>query len=179
MKGLVFTAFLELVEQKWGLKMVDLIINDAQDSQDGAYNSINYYPHGQMVSLIMALSARVSLTPSDLMKSYGEYLFSDLQTNNQSLMVGINSTFEMLENIEVLIHTEVRKLYPEANPPKFDSERISQNVLKLVYHSHRSMASVAEGLILGCAKHFGEDIKVEILSSNESGTEVHFKLTKF
>lgn len=178
MKGVIFTTFLELVEQKWGLKMVDQIINDTGDPQDGAYNSINYYPHGQMVSLIMALSARVDINPNELMKYYGEHLFFDLQINNPSLIIGITSTFEMLENIEILIHTEVRKLYPEAKPPKFESERISENVLNLVYHSHRSMSSVAEGLILGCAKYFSEDIEIETLSSNQSGTEVHFKLTK-
>ncbi len=178
MKGIVFTAFLELVEKKWGLKMVDQIIGSANDPQNGAYNAINYYPHGQMVDLIMALSASTGASPDELMRFYGEHLFFDLVGKSGHLIEGMKDTFNLLENIELVIHTEVRKLYPESNPPRFESERVNDNELNLTYHSHRSMGSVAEGLILGCAKYYNENVTIETMDSNQSGTEIKFKLTK-
>ncbi|MGB0404298.1 MAG: heme NO-binding domain-containing protein, partial [Salibacteraceae bacterium] len=46
------------------------------------------------------------------------------------------------------------------------------------YHSHRSMADVAIGLMKGCAAHFNENIEVETLKIAENGNCVDFKITK-
>lgn len=177
MKGLIFTEFLELVEDQWGMVMLDKVITDAQDPTDGAYNAVDYYPHSQLVNLVLSLSRHADIPAADLMRIYGKHLFGKLAENNPSLIAGISSSFEMLENIELVIHTEVRKLYPESNPPRFTSKRLKNGSLLLTYHSHRSMADVAHGLILGCSEYFGENVTVEWNKQNQSKTEVEFILT--
>ncbi|MFK7758076.1 MAG: heme NO-binding domain-containing protein [Flavobacteriales bacterium] len=178
MKGLIFTEFLEMVEEKFDYEMVDQIISDASDPLDGAYTSVDSYDHSQLVNLVVALHKRSNIPLSDLLKTYGEYLFSSLAQNYPDLLEGITDPFEMLLNIELLIHTEVRKLYPEANPPRFTGTRINENTLELIYNSHRSMGDVAEGLIHGCGNHFNEKYKVDQVSSENSGQTVKFRIEK-
>ena len=178
MKGLIFTEFLEMVEEKFDYAMVDQIIIDTRDPIDGAYTAVNTYDHSQLVNLVVALHKRSKIPLKDLLVAYGEYLFSSLAINYPDLIKGIKDPFDMLLNIELLIHTEVRKLYPEANPPKFTGTRINENTLELIYNSHRSMGDVAEGLIHGCGIHFNEKYKVEQVSSQNNGQTVKFRIER-
>jgi predicted hydrocarbon binding protein len=52
---------------------------------------------------------------------------------------------------------EVRKLYPGADVPEFDFE-LRDEVLMMGYRSSRRLCSFAEGLLLGAADHYGEQL---------------------
>lgn len=178
MKGIIFTEFLDMVEDKFGYETVDYIIDQAKDPEDGAYTSVSTYDHAQLVQLVVALHKKSGIPLRDLQLVYGRYLFGRLALNYPHLLEGVTDPFDLLLNIELMIHTEVRKLYPEANPPKFTGERIDNNTLKLTYYSHRSMGDVAEGLMHGCADHFGEKFEIEQEAIEDGGQKVQFKIRK-
>ena len=52
MKGLVFTEFLEMVESKFGLEVVDNIIEHSELPSGGVYTSVGTYDFNEMLSLI-------------------------------------------------------------------------------------------------------------------------------
>jgi len=178
MKGVIFTEFIDMVEEKFGYEMVDQIITSSNDPEDGAYTAVSTYDHTQLVNLVVALHQKSKIPLRDLLLTYGQYLFGRLVITNPALIKGIEDSFELLLNIELMIHTEVRKLYPEANPPKFSGKRIDKNTLELIYQSHRSMGDVAEGLMYGCADHFGEKFQIEQTAVEEGGQKVHFKIIR-
>ena len=68
---------------------------------------------------------------ADLLEVYGKYLFGRLTGEHSELVKGIHSKFDMMLNIEPAIHTEDRKLYQGANPPRFESKMVSENEMKL------------------------------------------------
>jgi hypothetical protein len=178
MKGMIFTEFLEMVEDKFGFDMLDTILGDAHDPQEGVYTAVNTYSHTQLVDLVVALHKKTEIPLPDLLKVYGRHLFAKLVENYPSLITGITDPFVMLVDIEVLIHTEVRKLYPEANPPKFYGKILNEKTLELHYESHRSMGDVAEGLILGCGDYFNIPMQVEQTSTEDDGKKVGFLIPK-
>ncbi len=55
MKGIVFTEFLEMVEDKFGLETVDSIIENSNLPSEGIYTSVGTYDFNEMVSLITSL----------------------------------------------------------------------------------------------------------------------------
>ena len=61
MKGIVFTEFLELVEDKFGLEMVDKIISEAQLESNGTYTTIGTYSFSEMLQLLQNLHLQNSL----------------------------------------------------------------------------------------------------------------------
>ena len=73
---------------------------------------------------------------------------------------------------------EVKKLYPDAELPTFDIEKISEEELRMVYHSDRRMADFAEGLIQGCGEHFNETLTVTRESENSDGSQVVFRILR-
>lgn len=178
MKGLIFTEFLEMVESKWGLSTVDSIIGNAGLPNKGSYTAVGTYPHGEMVRLVVALHEQIHVPVPELLKVFGECLFDSLSKNYGYMMAGESDSLTLLQNIEDVIHVEVKKLYPESNPPMFDGERLDHHTLRLHYKSHRSMADVAEGLILGCGKFYKDELSIERIGSNKDGTEVSFLIRR-
>ena len=75
MKGVVFTEFLEMVEDKFSADMVDDIIDDADPESGGIYTAVGTYPHEEIVSLVVSLSKHTDIAVPDLVKIFGEHLF--------------------------------------------------------------------------------------------------------
>ena len=165
MKGVIFTEFLDMVDDAFSPAVTERIVEQAAPSSGGVYTSVGTYDHSEMVSLVGALSAETGEAPSDLVMTYGRHLFSRFVKLYPHFFKEITDAFSFLENVEGYIHVEVKKLYADAKLPKIDCRRTKPGVLELEYKSHRPLASVCYGLILGCLDHFGEkaDIKIKDL----------------
>lgn len=160
MKGIVFTEFMELVEARMGLGMLDRIITEARLPNDGAYTSVGTYDHAELVRLVQALSNASGTGVPQLIHMFGEHLFQRFSVSYKPLFAEAHGAFDFLCRVDDVIHVEVRKLYPDAELPSLACERPSADRLVMHYSSPRGFGDLAEGLIAGCIKHFGEDIKV-------------------
>ncbi len=91
-----------------------------------------------------------------------------------------HSAFDFLSRVDDVIHVEVRKLYPDAELPSLPCERPAPNRLLMHYSSPRGFGDLAEGLIAGCIKHFGENITVTRTNLPKEGAlyRVRFELLK-
>jgi hypothetical protein len=179
MKGMVFTEFFEMVEASFSADMVDDIIDDAQPASGGAYTAVGTYDHGEMVALVVALSERTKTPVPALLKAFGSYLFGRFAQGYTQFFAKAKDAFHFLAGIEDVIHTEVRKLYPDAELPRFDVERHTDNELVLIYSSRRHFEDLAEGLILGCIAHFGGGIQLSRSTTGEGDSRAErFVLTR-
>ena len=160
MKGMVFTEFLEMVESKFSADMVDDIIDDSDLASGGAYTAVGTYDHGELVQMVVALSKRTDQPVPALVQAFGLHLFGRFHTLYPAFFQGISSAMDFLEGIESVIHTEVRKLYPDAQLPKFDCTRSSDG-LDMVYSSPRHFGDLAEGLIKGALEFFGDRVTMQ------------------
>ncbi len=178
MKGIVFTEFLEMVEQEFGDEVVDHIIESSDLESDGAYTAIGTYHHSEIVQLLMNLSDHVKADPQKLLKAFGRYIFDTFLKSYPVFFTSVDNAFDLLESIDNHIHVEVKKLYPDADLPKFETES-SDGKMVMTYTSERKMSSLAEGLIEKTMEHYEEgeyQMTKEILS--EDGAEVRFTIVK-
>lgn len=173
MKGFVFTEFTSLVEEKFGLEILDQVIEESQLSTQGVYTAVGSYDHQELVTMVKVLSRMKNIPVPELLKIYGEHLFGVFVKKYSNLISGMTDMLDFLSNIDNHIHVEVAKLYPDAELPKFSFKRVNKNKLELVYRSKRGMGDFAEGLILGCAKHFEKTITLE-KNATDSPDEIQF-----
>jgi hypothetical protein len=175
MKGMVFTAFLEMVEDKFSADMVDDIIDDANLPSGGAYTAVGSYDHTEMISMVVALSKRTGIPAGDLVEIFGENMFSLFYAGYPNFFAGVPNAFSFLMSVDQVIHVEVLKLYPDARLPRFDCE-LNGDSLTMIYRSPRCFSDLALGLIKGCAKHFGENLRIE--RENLDAESTKFTITK-
>jgi hypothetical protein len=176
MKGLVFTVFLEMVEEKYGYNVLDKIIVSSSLDSKGAYTSVGTYDHKELFVLIQNLFEITNESPNLIFKNYGEFAFAKFAIKYSYLLKNANDLFSFLESIETYIHVEVLKLYPDAELPRFETIRVGNNKLILKYISKRRMSDFAEGLLAGSINHFDSKTSYTKEIFNE-GEEVIFTLT--
>lgn len=179
MKGIVFTEFLEMVEDKFSPEVADRIIEASNLSNGGAYTSVGTYHHAELIEMVGHLSEESGVEVVPLIKVFGEHLFGRFVELYPDFFEGVDSCFGFLNLIENHVHVEVRKLYPDAELPTFATEQLEPQVLEMVYQSKRPFAPVAEGLIKGCIAYYKEDISLrsEDLSDGKN-THVRFIMEK-
>ncbi|WP_299338993.1 heme NO-binding domain-containing protein [uncultured Psychroserpens sp.] len=178
MKGIVFTEFLELVEDKFGLEMVDHIISNSDLDSEGVYTSVGTYKFSEMLQLLQHLSAKTEISIDNLLLVYAEHFFSVLEDSYPGLLATYTDPIEMLSSIENHIHVEVRKIYPDAELPTFEVIEKTENSLVMDYKSNRAMHHFGLGLMNKTFEHFNSTADIVLEKIKEDGTEVRFIIKK-
>lgn len=81
MKLRVFANFLDLVEHKFGLEIVDKIIIASNLSLNGINSEMNSYRFSEMLQLLKCLSSYTSIPLDDLLLVYGKCFSSAIKLN--------------------------------------------------------------------------------------------------
>jgi PAS domain S-box-containing protein len=160
MKGLVFSQFIDMVEERFGPDLLERIIGACDLPSGGVYSSLGTYDFEELAQLVGALSRETGSPPGALIKAFGMHLFGQLVKLYPQFLDGETSTMGFVPKVENYIHHEVRKLYPDATLPSFAIEDFTPDRLVFVYQSQRPLTDLAEGMLLGCVGHFAEDIEL-------------------
>lgn len=160
MLGLVFTEFVELVEEKFSPEVADAVLTEVAPANGGAYTAVGYYPHEEMVGMVVALSGRTGVPVPDLIKGFGGHLLGRFAQAHAPMFARHDNFFDFVASIDGEIHVEVRKLYDRAALPRFSVVSRDASVMKLLYQSPRALELLAQGLLEAAAAHYGESVDV-------------------
>jgi hypothetical protein len=160
MKGAVFVCFADMIQARFGLSMWDAIIGATRPASGGAYTSAGNYDDAELFAYVAELSRRVQTPPPDLVRAFGEYLAPAFKKMYPTLFA-YASAKDLIQNVDRVVHAEVRKLYPDAAPPTFDCRDTGPKRLEIEYRSNRKLCMLAEGLIVGTATQFNQTAHIE------------------
>lgn len=177
MKGLVFNAFLAMMEQEIGIANTQHCINHSGIPSKGIFSAVGNYPSTELVQLLTAYCELHQKNPGEVLFAFGEFMFSHFKKHYASMVDKFNSPFQMLLRLDDNIHPEVLKLYPDAKVPGFKASMLDDNSMKLIYTSERGLHVFADGLISGCFKHFNIPYQLKKTLVNENGSHVEYIIT--
>lgn len=179
MRGMIFTEFLDMVEDEMGLAVKDRVLRVADPQGGGIYTAVGDYPATELMHLVDVLAQETGGTRGGLLEHFGRHMFIHFTAHYGRFFAHAGTCFEFLGRIESYIHVEVRKLYPGAELPAFSYPLREPDRLVMEYHSPRAMADFAHGLIGAAVAHFGEPIHLtyEDLSQG-TGTAARFTLDR-
>jgi hypothetical protein len=171
-KGIVFVELIAMAENAFGEDVVDRVIEASDLPSGGAYTGVGNYPCEELMALVAGFSKHSGIPGAELQRLFGHWMMQSFGRNYPQFFVGRKGSFEMLEAIEGDIHVEVRKLYPDADLPTFDTHRPSPQVLDLTYTSPRPLTDFCQGLIEGCAERFGEPAQITRTNRDADGMTI-------
>lgn len=176
MKGLVFTTFGEMIEQKFGPEVWDQLIERTAPESDGVYTAADTYSDTELFAYVSELSEISGAAVEDLVRTFGEYMMDQFAASHPEYMEG-KSAKEFLLSIHDVVHVDVRKLHPGAQTPSFEYEDVSEDSLVMLYRSPRKLCVLAEGLIDGVAKILGTPIsRSQIVCMHAGSDHCRFEL---
>lgn len=159
MKGVIFNLAEQVVTDAHGADAWDDILDRA--GLGGAYTSLGSYPDADLGKLVAAAAEVLAVGPEVVIRFIGEGAIPLLAQSYPAFFGPHASTRPFLLTLNEIIHPEVRKLYPGADVPEFDFELEADGGLLLTYRSRRHLCALAEGFIVGAARHFGETVVVD------------------
>lgn len=174
MKGIVFTEFLEMVENTFGLETVDHIIEHSNLKSKGIYTAVGTYDFGEMLQLVTNLSEKVNTPVNDLLFAYGTYFFSALIKNHPEIFEKFNHPIVLLSSVEDHIHVHVRKIYPGAELPTFEVLHEDDKSITMIYTSSRGLYRFAHGLMQKTFEYYKREATIRVEKLKEDGTKVKF-----
>ncbi len=174
MKGIVFTEFVEMIETRFGMEVVDRIIEDSNLPSGGSYTSVGTYEFAELVSLIDNLSKQINVPFHDLVYEYGMYFFKYLQKSYPAIFEMYKNAPDFLNAVESHIHVQVRKIYPDAELPSFDVIADQPDHMEMIYSSERGLYKFAQALMEKTFEHYKEKAQIEYVKMNDQGTKVKF-----
>jgi hypothetical protein len=168
MKGVVFNLLEQLVARDFGEDTWDGLL--AASELDGVYTSLGSYPDEDLTKLVGAATDALDMPADDVVRWFGRNALPLFAVHYPQLFEPHDSTRSFVLTLNDIIHPEVRKLYPGADVPEFDFE-VREGVLVMGYRSPRKLCSFAEGLLLGAADHYGEQVTIEQPSCMKRGDD--------
>jgi hypothetical protein len=157
-KGIIFNLVEEVVTDRYGEDTWDALLDAA--GLDGSYTSLGSYADEELFRLVEAASAALGVPAGDVVRQLGEGAIPLLVDRYPGFFENFTSAQDFLLTLNDIIHPEVRKLYPGAEVPDFDFDVSEDGVLVIGYRSPRRLCALAEGFIIGAARHYGEHVEV-------------------
>ncbi|MDF9387833.1 guanylate cyclase [Vibrio sp. 1151_11] len=176
MKGIVFSLFFDIIEQRFGMETLETMLE--RTGLTHPFTSVGDYKHHELIAMIQAMHQLTGESVDNLQREVGKAMFSSLY---QTLPIPIQHDLpfvEFLKKVEDEIHAEVNKLYPNARPPKFIFIEQSGEATVFEYQSHRCLSSLCLGLLEGCAAHFSQPITITSHYLKPDGSAVRFTIIK-
>ena len=160
MKGIIFIALNEVIEDNFGLTVWDEVLQEVQPESEGIYISAESYSDQELFALVGALSTKLAIPVPTLIATFGEALFPKLAHKFPVFLEKQPSLKHFLMTIHDVIHVEVKKLFTEPNLPTIEYIDPGNDGLTMIYRSKRKLCHLSEGLIKGAANEFKTSVSI-------------------
>jgi hypothetical protein len=168
-KGVLFDIVREVVAELLGEDTWDSAIESS--GFDGSYTSLGNYPDQEMFTLVARLSETAGLSVDDTLRTVGIHGWPYLEARQPELVADVTDMGSLLHSLNNVVHTEVRKLYPDSVVPRFGITDEGPGHWVVTYESERRMCRLAEGLLLGFSDTRSISTTVTHLSCSNQGDD--------
>lgn len=154
MKGAMFVHMVEFAQQQLGSNEAERVISNLDLNSRAAYTAVGMYPVTEFLALQHAFADRMGMDSDEFVRLLGRHTLPALVAGHD--YSATMHPFDFLESVHGVIHRDVRKLYPDANPPSVQViERDGDQRLTLRYSSDRPLAAFCKGMLEATLEMFG------------------------
>jgi Haem-NO-binding len=172
MRGEIFTEFLEFVAERFGADAASQVTTRGGRRAWAYYVATERYEFDELVYLVDRLAEARGASRAAILVEFGRHLFRYFAALYPAFIGRAGSALGFLEGIDSHVHSDLRKLYPDAAFPEFSCKVLAPGRLEMRYRSTRPLGDLAEGLIRECVEFFGNGV------AGAPGTAVRFVLTQ-
>lgn len=161
MYGLVNRAIEQLVTSIKGEEGWERVCRRA-GWEDQGFIAMQTYDDAVTFRLVAAVSEELGLPANEVLKAFGEYwiLYTAEEGYGDMLSMCGSDLFSFLRDMN-LMHARIEVTMPHIRPPDFELIEAGPGECELVYRSEREgLAPMVEGLIIGLAKRFNQQIEI-------------------
>jgi hypothetical protein len=178
MKGIIFNLLENFVVETQGIEAYEQILAATELRTTEPFVGPGSYPDEDLMALVGTTVARLGIDRNEALRAFGRFCVPKLAQRFPAFMAAHRHPKAFLLTVGTVHDLEVRKLYPDATPPRFAYESPAENRLVMRYSSPRRLCAFVAGLVDGVADHFGVPIQQEQICCMAAGADCcEFQLT--
>lgn len=177
MKGIVFNLLEDSVAGSHGEDAWDELLEAT--GLEGSYTALGNYEDAELLALVGEVCRRQGSPPDEVLRAFGRQALPALAARYPEFFTPHDSVKPFLLTLDHVIHREVVKIYPGAQPPRMSFEDPAPDVLVLHYSSERRLCAFAEGMIEGAAAHYGQAVALEHRGCMRDGADACTLVARF
>jgi hypothetical protein len=168
MKGIIFTLLEEFIVETLGDEACEAILAGPLLTTD-PFVGPGSYPDEDLLTLLGRTVERSGRSLPDTLRAWGRFCIPRLASRFPAFFSVCAGPKAFLLTVSDLHALEVRKLFDDATPPRFEYADPAPDRLVMRYSSRRRLCHLVEGLIDGVADHFAVSIQQRQLRCMDEG----------
>ena len=161
MKGHIFNLLERFIVETAGAGACEKILDSCEFEGNGVFVRPGNYPDSDLVELVNETVDQLGLTVEQAHLAFGEWIFPHLAKLVPSEMVDVGHPKKFLMTLNEIHEVELKKLWPDAEPPKFYCEDMGPDSMTFTYDSPRQMFDLVDGVLKSVAKYYSVPIRWE------------------
>jgi predicted Ser/Thr protein kinase len=121
---------------------------------------IQSYPDDVVLNIVGTTCEVLELDLDTALIEVGKFAAPELIRFAKGMLHPEWKSFEVLANVESLIHRTIRVTNPGAEPASIQAFELSENQMQVIYSSQRGLCSLAQGILEGLGGVYEEEISV-------------------
>lgn len=173
--GVVFTTFLDLLDERFGMAVTEEVLDRCTLAGKGAYTAVGDYPYGDLLQMVDALQEVQDVPPGEILQELGLRLAQHARRTCPTAFEEGGTFMGFLDQLEERLHLEVLSLRDgQPLPVRVRSDDEGRPELSFTAQPH--LEYLAAGAVKGCADAFHQPIRTEVC--HEPGrNEVRLRIT--
>ncbi|MBI2603907.1 MAG: heme NO-binding domain-containing protein [Deltaproteobacteria bacterium] len=177
MKGIIFNIIEEFIGENWGEEKYEEILGLCPLHTKEPFVGPGTYPDSDLISIVEKAAEILEISVPDVLRAAGKFMFPKLVEKFPQFIALHKHPKDFLVTIDSVIHVEVKKLYRDAETPRFQFTSPAPNKLAFDYQSKRKFCALVEGMLDGVAEHYKMPIQYHQTKCTHKGdTDCHFEL---
>ena len=181
MKGIIFNLFEKFITDKFGEESYEDIIAASDTDSLNPFEIVGpgSYPDEIFIILLAKTAEMTQMDRADILRAMGRHSLPILAERYPHFFDDYKHPREFLKTVSMIHQVEVRKLYQNAEVPKFFIDDHGDAGLTLTYKSRRRLCHLAQGLISGLGDHYRIPIEITQTECIQTGGKVCKFILKF
>lgn len=181
MKGIIFNLLGGYLTDRFGEDKYEEILSSCKLQSDDPFTMVSPATYADADFGIIAAKAAEILKMSipDLLREMGTHAMPKLAERYPGFFTDYDHPADFLKTASFIHEIEVKKLYKDADVPKFTIESETPEQMILSYNSKRRLCHLVEGLLTGLGNYYNIPLKVKQTECQISGGQQCVFLLKF
>ncbi|MFK7741318.1 MAG: heme NO-binding domain-containing protein [Planctomycetota bacterium] len=178
MKGIIFKILEDFVVRTSGEVAWEELLDATELATSEPFIGPGDYPVDDLLALANTYCVHTGDEINELLTRFGRHAFPLLLRTVPNISHNIRTPKDLLERLDSLIHTEVRKLHPAADTPQISFLDTGPDSGTIRYVSERRLCPIARGLIDGLAHSYGKQVEqdeTECMRNGADACEIHLR----
>ncbi len=154
MKGHIFNLLETFIIEATDVATYEEIHAACSFRSDGLFLRPARYPDEDLLELVDKTVARLGMTKPEAYRAFGVWIFPHLVELVPADMVDKPHPKDFLLTLDEIHQVELKKLWPDAEPPSFRCLDTGPNRMRITYDSPRQMFDLVDGVLQSVGTYY-------------------------